>query len=86
MAINLNRVNELYLYPRHYYRMPLSRLSDIFWNRERVSAQMNGTDAATVALRCVHYPGIQERTGLKEVRSTIRKTPVRRIVREGQTI
>ena len=49
MAINLNRVNELYLYPRHYYRMPLSRLSDIFWNRERVSAQMNGTDAATVA-------------------------------------
>ena len=28
---------------------PLSRLSDIFWNRERLSAHMNETDAATVA-------------------------------------
>ena len=28
---------------------PLSRLSDIFWNRERLSAHMNGADAATVA-------------------------------------
>lgn len=28
---------------------PLSRLSDIFWNRERLSKHMNGTDAATVA-------------------------------------
>lgn len=28
---------------------PLSRLSDIFWNRERLSAHMNGTDAVTVA-------------------------------------
>ena len=28
---------------------PLSRLSDIFWNRERLSAHMNRTDATTVA-------------------------------------
>jgi len=28
---------------------PLSRLSDLFWNRERLSANMNETDAATVA-------------------------------------
>lgn len=28
---------------------PLSRLSDLFWNRERLSAHMNGTDAVTVA-------------------------------------
>lgn len=28
---------------------PLSSLSDIFWNRERLSAHMNGTDAVTVA-------------------------------------
>ncbi len=28
---------------------PLSRLSDIFWNKERLSAHMNRTDAATVA-------------------------------------
>lgn len=28
---------------------PLSRLSDIFWNRERLSAHMNVTDAVTVA-------------------------------------
>ncbi len=28
---------------------PLSRLSDIFWNRERLSVHMNETDAATVA-------------------------------------
>ena len=28
---------------------PLSRLSDTFWNRERLSAYMNETDAATVA-------------------------------------
>ncbi len=28
---------------------PLSRLSDIFWNRERLSAHMNETDAVTVA-------------------------------------
>lgn len=28
---------------------PLGRLSDIFGNRERLSAHMNGTDAATVA-------------------------------------
>ena len=28
---------------------PLSRLSDIFWNRECLSAHMNGADAATVA-------------------------------------
>ena len=27
----------------------VSRLSDIFWNRERLSAHMNGTDAVTVA-------------------------------------
>ncbi len=34
---------------------PLSRLSDIFWNRERLSAHMNETDAATVvhALRAL---------------------------------
>ena len=28
---------------------PLGRLSDPFWNRERLSAHMNGTDAVTVA-------------------------------------
>ena len=28
---------------------PLGRLSDLFWNRERLSAHMNGTDAVTVA-------------------------------------
>ncbi len=28
---------------------PLSSLSDIFWNRERLSAHMNETDAVTVA-------------------------------------
>nr|WP_304957062.1 hypothetical protein [uncultured Acetatifactor sp.] len=28
---------------------PLSRLSDIFWNRERLSAHMNEADAVTVA-------------------------------------
>lgn len=28
---------------------PLSGLSDIFWNRERLSAHMNVADAATVA-------------------------------------
>jgi len=28
---------------------PLSRLSDIFWNKERLSAHMNKTDAITVA-------------------------------------
>lgn len=28
---------------------PLSRLSDIFWNSERLSVHMNGTDAETVA-------------------------------------
>lgn len=28
---------------------PLGGLSDIFWNRERMSAHMNGTDAVTVA-------------------------------------
>lgn len=28
---------------------PLSRLSDIFWNRERLSAHMNRIDATTVA-------------------------------------
>lgn len=86
MAINLNRVNELYLYPRHYYRMPLSRLSDIFWNRERVSAQMNGTDAATVAHALRALSGYTGKDWLKGSQSTIRKTPVRRIVREGQII
>ena len=28
---------------------PLSRLSDVYWNRERLSAHMNETDAVTVA-------------------------------------
>lgn len=28
---------------------PLGRLSGIFWNRERLSARMNGVDAVTVA-------------------------------------
>ena len=28
---------------------PLSRLSDLFWNKERLSANMNETDAVTVA-------------------------------------
>ncbi len=40
---------------------PLSRLSDIFWNRERLSAHMNETDAVTVAHALSALSGYTER-------------------------